>query len=218
MLTPRSHLIPTGPPAFVESTPRHDSLRGVGCIGVRTLALAAALGLPGAGCAQTHKTHNVAVPVSAADLSKLRTEVRGKTAAIAYWHAEGAKPGAIAFRPKVIQGTVYVEPFVLRLVDGGKAQSIPHSHVNMIQRVDHRRGMAQGGGTGALVGIVLGGVTGYFLGTDCSAGGICIVDRTEAAASLGLTGGAIGLLAGVLAGNSSGSIDDWLFVHAAWRQ
>ena len=185
------------------------------CFEAWPLAVAAALGLLGAGCAQTH---NVAMPVSEADLAKMQSQLSGKTAAVAYYDVEAAKPGATAIHTKVIQGTVYVDPFVLRLVDDGKEQSIPHSHVNMIQRVDYRRGQAQGGAFGAGVGILLGGVTGYFVGTDCSPGAFCIVDRTEAATFLGFTGGAIGLLAGVLAGGSSGSIDDWVFAHDAQRQ
>jgi hypothetical protein len=179
------------------------------------LALAAALALLGGGCAQT-QTHNVAVPVSEADLAKMQSQLSGKTATIAYWHAEGAKPGAITFRPKVIQSTVYVDPFVLRLVDGSKEQSIPHTHLTMIQRVDYRRGKAQGGGIGALVGILLGGVGGYLAGDDCSAQALFCIDRTDAAATLAVTGGVIGVLAGVL--GSSGSRDDWVFAHAAQRQ
>ena len=187
----------------------------MGCFEAWTLAVAATLGLLGAGCAQTHK---VAMPVSEADLAKMQSQLSGKTAAIAYYDVEAAKPGATAIHTKVIQGTVYVDPFVLRLVNDGKEQSIPHHRLNTIQRVDYQRGRAQGGGIGALVGILLGGVTGYFTGTDCSPGAICIVDRTDAATTLAVTGGAIGLLAGVLAGGSSGSIDDWVFVHPAWRQ
>jgi hypothetical protein len=38
------------------------------------------------------------------------------------------------------------------MVDGGKEQSIPHTQVNMIQRVDYRLGLGQGVAIGGGVG------------------------------------------------------------------
>jgi hypothetical protein len=175
---------------------------------VRAVALTTALGLLAAGCAQTH---NIGVPVAEADLAKMRTQLNGKRAAAAYFERQRPERGAPPARRTVIEGTVYVDPFVVRMVDDGKEQSIPHAQVSMIQHVDHRLGMAQGAGIGAGIGVLLGGVGGYVVGEDCDPQEFMCFNRVSLATGLGVTLGVIGMLAGALSGSSSGAIDDWVF-------
>jgi hypothetical protein len=174
----------------------------------RVQVAALALVLAGGACAQTH---NIAVPVSDADLTKMRSQLNGKKGAVVYGEVEPPPgPGAPSSRPTVIEGTIYVDPFVVRMSDGGKEQSIPYTEVRKLQYVDYRRGRGQGVAIGAGVGVLLGGVGGYLAGEDCSPGEILCFDRTTTSATLAATLGLVGILAGALAGNS-GAIDDWVF-------